>query len=141
MCFRLLQALQGINSDSKLLIEILVTHSRAQRGKIKAAYDPLTRGDLVTDIKNQLGGMFCDTMVGLVLEPTRWGGVIIVSTCHDAFIGLMLAVSKILWTNMRRILVLRNHSSVFLQIELKSKLMKYDDFTRKTSMTTWMLTF
>ena len=71
MCFRLLQALQGINSDSKLLIEILVTHSRAQRGKIKAAYDPLTRGDLVTDIKDQLGGMFCDTMVGLVLEPTR----------------------------------------------------------------------
>ena len=71
MLYRLLQALQGINSDSKLLIELLVTHSKTQRQKIKTAYDPLTRGDLVTDIKNQLGGTFCDTMVGLVLEPTR----------------------------------------------------------------------
>ena len=41
--FRLLQALQGISSDSKLLIELVVSHSHAQRAKIRAAYDPNSR--------------------------------------------------------------------------------------------------
>ena len=41
--FRLLQALQGISSDSKLLIELVVSHSHAQRAKIRAAYDPHSR--------------------------------------------------------------------------------------------------
>ena len=36
------------------------------------AYNQLSRKNLVSDIKEQLGGMFCDTMVGLVSETTRY---------------------------------------------------------------------
>ena len=68
---RLLQALQGISTDSKLLIEIVVTHSFKQRSKIKAAYDPLSRKDLLRDMKDQLGGMFCEVMIGLVSPHSR----------------------------------------------------------------------
>ena len=70
--FRLLYALQGISTDSKLLIEIVVSHSYSQRMKIKAAYNQQAKKDLFSDIKEQLGGMFCDTMVGLVSEYTRF---------------------------------------------------------------------
>ena len=68
---RLLQALQGISTDSKLLIEIFVSHSMKQRTKIKTAYDLVSRKDLLSDVKEQLGGMFCEVMVGLVSPHSR----------------------------------------------------------------------
>ena len=68
----MINALKGISTDEKVFIEIFATHDFQQRTKIKAAYNKLSKKDLISDLKAQLGGLFCDVMSGLVTEPIRF---------------------------------------------------------------------
>ena len=65
-------ALKGISTDEKVFIEIFATHDFDQRSKIKKAFNQLSKKDLISDLKEQLGGLFCDVMKGLVTEPIRF---------------------------------------------------------------------
>ena len=65
-------AMKGISTDEKVLIEIFATHDFEQRSKIKKAYKNLSKKDLVSDLKEQLGGLFCEVMKGLVMDPIKF---------------------------------------------------------------------
>ena len=64
--------MKGISTDEKVLIEIFATHDFEQRSKIKKAYKNLSKKDLVSDLKEQLGGLFCEVMKGLVMDPIKF---------------------------------------------------------------------
>ena len=65
-------ALKGISTDEKVFIEIFATHDFDQRSRIKKAYNLLSKKDLISDLKEQLGGLFGEVMKGLVIEPVRF---------------------------------------------------------------------
>ena len=65
-------AMKGISTDEKVLIELFATHDFEQRSKIKKAYKNLSKKDLVSDLKEQLGGLFCEVMKGLVMDPIKF---------------------------------------------------------------------
>lgn len=69
---RMFNAMKGISTDEKVIIEIFATHDVDQRSKIKKAYNQLSKKDLISDLKEQLGGLFCEVMNGLVMEPLRF---------------------------------------------------------------------
>ena len=69
---RMFNAMKGISTDEKVLIEIFATNDFEQRSKIKKAYKHLSKKDLLSDLKEQLGGLFCEVMKGLVMEPVRF---------------------------------------------------------------------
>jgi len=69
---KLRKAMGGINTDEKMIIEIFCNHTFDQRERIQKAYNNLGSKDLLSDLKDMLGGHFCDVMLGLMTEPLRF---------------------------------------------------------------------
>ncbi|KAI6186853.1 Annexin A11 [Aphelenchoides besseyi] len=64
------QALSGIQTDDKAMINILLAHTNFQRQKIVAAYTGMFHRNLADDIEEEAGGFFLDATLAL-LQPAH----------------------------------------------------------------------
>ncbi|KAI6230734.1 Annexin A11 [Aphelenchoides fujianensis] len=64
------QALSGIQSDDKVLINVLLAHTNFQRQKISMAYEGMFHRTLADDIEEEAGGFFLDATLAL-LQPAH----------------------------------------------------------------------
>uniref|UniRef100_A0A1I8EBL1 Annexin family protein n=1 Tax=Wuchereria bancrofti TaxID=6293 RepID=A0A1I8EBL1_WUCBA len=67
---KLRQALNGLDTNEKVIIEVTVGHNNFQRQQIMNAYEFLYSKMLTDDLKNELGGFFLDTILALFI-PTH----------------------------------------------------------------------
>ena len=65
-------AMKGIGTDDKTLIEIAGNRTHKQRMKIKQIYKSLYGRDLMADLKSELSGHYKDTMLALFTDPIEY---------------------------------------------------------------------
>ncbi|GAB6029156.1 Annexin A6 [Chamberlinius hualienensis] len=63
---KLQKAMKGLGSDEKVIIEVLTSHSNAQRQEIKKKYKALYGRNLSDDIRGELGGLFEELCLALL---------------------------------------------------------------------------
>ena len=65
-------AMKGIGTDDKTLIEIATKRNNNQRMKIRQAYKVMYGRDLMDDLKSELSGDYKDAMLALFTEPIEY---------------------------------------------------------------------
>ncbi|KAL3984894.1 Annexin family protein [Acanthocheilonema viteae] len=68
---KLRQALNGLDTNEKAIIEVTVGHNNFQRQQIMNTYEYLHSRILMDDLKDELGGFFLDTISSLFI-PTHF---------------------------------------------------------------------
>ena len=63
------QAIEGIGTDEKVLIDVVTNYSIIERQKIKTMYKSKYKTDLIQDLKDELHSKFETTMVALFTNP------------------------------------------------------------------------
>ncbi|EFO26598.1 hypothetical protein LOAG_01886 [Loa loa] len=64
---KLRQALNGLDTNEKVIIEVTVGHNNFQRQRIMNTYEYLYSRVLMDDLKDELGGFFLDTISALFI--------------------------------------------------------------------------
>ncbi|KAH9498198.1 Annexin A6 [Bulinus truncatus] len=65
-------AMKGLGTDEDALINVLAYRSSPQRTQIVAAYKTMFGKDLVSDVKSETSGNFCEALKGLLLKPSEF---------------------------------------------------------------------
>ncbi|XP_060927003.1 annexin A3a [Limanda limanda] len=81
------EAMKGLGTNEKVLVEILTQRSNAQRQQIREAYEKLTDHKLERDLKSELKGHLEDALVALVQTPAEFD-------CHELMRAMKGAGSK-----------------------------------------------
>ncbi|XP_054155808.1 annexin-B12-like [Oppia nitens] len=72
MAAKIQKAIKGIGTDERAIIEVLTTHTNSQRQDIKQKFKTMYGRDLADDLKKDLGGMFEDTCLGLLVPNYQY---------------------------------------------------------------------
>ncbi|KAK6970182.1 annexin A6 [Biomphalaria glabrata] len=64
--------MKGLGTDEDALTNVLAYRSSPQRAQIVAAYKTMFGKDLVSDIKSETSGNFCEALKGLLLKPAEF---------------------------------------------------------------------
>uniref|UniRef100_A0A3Q2E520 Annexin n=1 Tax=Cyprinodon variegatus TaxID=28743 RepID=A0A3Q2E520_CYPVA len=77
------KAMKGIGTDEDVIFMVLTARNNDQRQQIKAAYKKAYGKDLVSALKSEIGGLFEDLIVALMMPPVLYDATLL----HKAIKG------------------------------------------------------
>ncbi|XP_036356955.1 annexin A6 isoform X1 [Octopus sinensis] len=66
------KAMKGFGTDEDAIIDVITHRSCDQRQKIKLTFKTMFGKDLIKELKSELSGCFCDTILGLCMTPVEF---------------------------------------------------------------------
>lgn len=68
----LFEGMKGLGTDEQAVLEVVASHTNAQRQQIQFKYDVLYRKNLIKELDSELGGHFSKVVLALMCEPEEY---------------------------------------------------------------------